>query len=1226
MARIFSLGICLLLLLGIYSWPKPVSAGLSVWSAETIPTRLNEVLGRPGIDVRDLAIGSDYLTIYAAPGNSVGGNFIYKTIDSGSNWTEYPTPITADLIAVAPDDNNLVVIANSTTAAVHISFDGGATWQTMGTVQETPGGAAAAAIYDIEISPTANGIQYIAAAGKEAAGLANVWYFNYGSATQAWHETNDLTGFATDNETATLTFSPSFMWDNTLAVITDNASITAGVRLQLLNINSGAWNANAGYTGYPDTIISGNITRLTSASLALSPTFQGDDFDSHKVFIGMTIDGDASANATSGIYRIMNTIQTALLLNVNIHSIGFNGAYLIAGTYDSTTVYRSINPSAAIPTLSFTDATKRPGGENKVLVAWLGSVAIAGTSGNESAFAVSADSGTTFDDISLIDTAITNARDVAVTSDGSMVYLVTDDGVDLSLWRMASDWKRVLSLKGTTNYIVRVEPSSGSIIYLAQKGGTTIYCNSNSGASPWSVRTCAVTVQDIAVESAQVAYALSAAGAVSKSITSGYIWGVAVPTHLGNGATIVSAGTHNILVGSQNGFVAYSTDGGALWTMIPQSIGAGAGDVQVVADESFATNKKIYAASDTPGQNIVTWTIGSSIAWTDIFNGVVTGGIYGLAITSNILYALEYNAIANQSILWRHISPSTAASSSAEWNASITNFITDADDPNVVLNATPRALKASNGKLWAVKTNLTNKLYSYTDVIFDATIELVAPAQGSIVHVNYLNGLAYDVLFTWDRPSVATEYELFIAYDENFLYPTATVTVNMTNAKAYVLVGPQQVGPANIDFIPGTAYYWKIRITKPGYSSYSVTRYFVIDALPDVSAQMIVEGQSGMVTSPNPAFSWLPLKGVTEYQFRLSDNPEMTDLILDEFVSTTAFKVNITLEYGQTYYWQVRPIKPKEGNWSALVVFTVAEEPTEPIPPVIIEEAPPVEISIPPLQQEESFLLPPTSVLVTEVTPGFFYIIIFTLAVLVGVVALMIYNTFKGRPVVKLPVRRPTGPRRKHEIPGTERARESVEPPKKAATRPPPIEKSKEGASVVFAAKSFMWMLTEGVGADGSKTALSGKEEQSLGKKIAERIHELTKKENLYIKHPEDAAMMLRIWLQYGSRDETNRYLTKTFSASPENAIRFLKCYLPPASAEKPEPSADDFTRTHYDSINEVVDPDKVYAALTKVFKFKADTIEEKVPVKPTERNLAFKFMRLHLQKKDEDSKKPRNK
>ena len=317
------------------------------------------------------------------------------------------------------------------------------------------------------------------------------------------------------------------MWDSTLAVITDNAGATAQVRLQLLNIDVGVWNAGAGYTGYPYVILSGNITRLTSASLALSPTFQGDEIDSHKVFIGMTIDGDTTANATSGIYRIMDNITTAMLQNVKIHSIDFNGAYLIAGTYDSTFVYRSINPSAAIPTLSRTNATKSPGGENKVVVAWLGSYAIAGTSGNESAFAVSGDIGATFDDISLIDTAITFARDVDVASDGSIVYLVTDDGNDLSLWRMASSWKRVFCQKGTTNYIVRIQSSS---IYLAQKGGTTIYYNSNYGTATWLTRICSVAIQDMTMESVDILYALSAAGTVTRSINGGGSWTTPVPT------------------------------------------------------------------------------------------------------------------------------------------------------------------------------------------------------------------------------------------------------------------------------------------------------------------------------------------------------------------------------------------------------------------------------------------------------------------------------------------------------------------------------------------------------------------------------------------------------------------------------------------------------------------------------------------------------------------------
>ena len=78
---------------------------------------------------------------------------------------------------------------------------------------------------------------------------------------------------------------------------------------------------------------------------------------------------------------------------------------------------------------------------------------------------------------SLIDTSNTNARDVAVSADGGIVYLVSDDGAALSLWRQASAWERVLSVKGIAGdgCIVRIAPASANSVYVTRKNSTTIY-------------------------------------------------------------------------------------------------------------------------------------------------------------------------------------------------------------------------------------------------------------------------------------------------------------------------------------------------------------------------------------------------------------------------------------------------------------------------------------------------------------------------------------------------------------------------------------------------------------------------------------------------------------------------------------------------------------------------------------------------------------------------------
>lgn len=988
------------MLTGLLFMTALVSAGTNSWSAETIPSTTNNVLGPSGIDVCDIAVANDSTTIYSVPGDSISTKTVYKSTDAGISWTGKNISVTADLVAVAPDDADIVAIAASGTAQVYLTINGGANWRSLGIPQESGSVAAAAiALYDIAISAASNGVNYVAVAGKEAGDIANVWYYNAGAVVPVWKGTNAFTGFSSSSEVAAVAFSPSFTLDKAMVAVTEKGGDS--VMLQIFNFDTSGWNDNSGFTGYPITIVCGSgITGLSSASLSLDPEYLAYEDDLHNIFIGLTITGDATAVTSSGIYRLSSDQKTILNTGAKIHSVAFDGSKLVAGSYDTTNVYRSADPLAEIPSISPVATLKGPGGTNKVMVAWADSNVVAGTSGVESALAVSRDNGEAFNDISLIDTAITHVRDVAVTEDGNRVYLITDDGLDLSLWRKDSIWERILSRQGTSDYIIRLAPEDEDVLYIAKKGGTAIYQSKNGGEAEWSSRICNLNVQDMAVADDDTAYALNESGSVSKTIDASLTWGTTIPTTLSSGATIVCAGTSSLLVGSQDGYVAYSTDGNS-WAMIPAMLASGAGKVQVTADEGFTTNKIIYAASDTAGQPINKWQIGVSTTWTNISYNIPCG-IYGLVMNGDTLYTLEFNNSTKQSTLRYLLLPTTATVASSSWSTITTTTKTDADNPEVWLNTTPRALKVSSDKLWAVKTNGISKLYSFTHVLPEGS--LLSPAPGFINHVNAKTGFAYNIAFSWKRPGEASAYEFQIAFDKTFYSLLATITIASEEPTVTVVVGPRQTGYTMVNFTPGTSYCWRMRAIQPSYGRYSEVRSFSIEPVLAVVPELLspANGRSGV--SRQPGFSWSPFSGVLEYQFVLGDDVTLTSPIIDTTVKTTAFAVNEELEYGQTYFWKVRAVKPAATGWSAIANFTVVAKPTDPAPPVIITQISPPVIEQPVTLTTTIIFTPPPKMIISIPPPSspkiviadYLYAGLITASVLLVTVIALIVKTFSS--------------------------------------------------------------------------------------------------------------------------------------------------------------------------------------------------------------------------------------
>jgi len=771
-----------------------------------------------------------------AAGVALSGN-IYKSTNAGETWSGLTNPAASSvgLVAVAPDEENLVAIVAS--PRVYVSTNGGSTWGAL-----TAPSSSWDVINDITISPESAGNHFIALAATGTGG-AQVWHYEVGAVGAAWKQTSADFGtqFKPGDTAGAVAFSPNFASDQVMVAVTakKNGTAAANVLFQIFSFNKKRWNNDSGIsTDYPVNLIDSDdaadtALELLSASISLPPDYLGSDDAMRLAFVGLSVSVTGTGGDTSSIQRLDDVDAKVLKEGVQVHSIAFDGTNLVAGAYGSNTVYRSTDPLASSPSVKSSDSLKSPGGASKTVVAWAGEDVVAGTSGDESAFAVSRDNGKSFNDISLIDTVIINLEDVAVSADGSVVYLATSSSADdFSLWRQASSWERVLSVSGS-GFIVRLAPEDPDVVYVAEEGGSTIYYTTTGGSEKWFSRVCRYEIQDLAVESSTVAYVGCEDTRVSKTRNSGFTWDSSVSTSLAGGdvATITSLGEDLLIVGSTKGYVSYSTNGNYSWTKISKVTGSGA--AQVTAS-GLSSGDFIYAATAQDNDAIYRWEIGESTSWTKIRKDsavapvVDVDSVYGIALQDGALYVLATNE------LYLTLDPT----------ASTVSWSTKKADVGVAFTAAPSALRVSTGsstKLWAinVKSGAADDLYSYIDTLALATPALVAPAHGAEIAINPVSGSSYDVSFTWERPSKATAYQLQVALDYDFNEIVRDIDkegsdpiIASTKSTVAYIVGPG--GSSTLAYMPETTYYWRVRASEPIYSPWSAIRMFTIGALPEI--------------------------------------------------------------------------------------------------------------------------------------------------------------------------------------------------------------------------------------------------------------------------------------------------------------------------------------------------------------------------------------------------------
>jgi len=707
------------------------------WNQEAIPSVDGNVIGPPGIDIKDIAVAVDGITIWVGPGSTIPLT-VFKSTNVGTTWTAIPTNvdglagINADLVAIAPDNSNFIVICDTNTLTIYISTNGGITWNTLGIPDDT-GANPATIINDIDIS-AAGPQNVLAVAGVDTNGLANIWYYKLGNGG-SWIETNNLNGWSgTEVIALAVKFSPNFASDKLLtAVATDGVDTW----FEIFSLDSWTWNNVAlPSSGYPVKMLNGaSSISSVEASIALSPTYLGSDDVERVAFVGVTAD----TKANSGVYRLLNANNVAIKTNTNIYSIAFDGNVLVASTTD-VRVWRSNDPLASSPTFYVSAETKSPGGASSPVLRYAGANVVCGTAGSESAFSVSADDGASFNDISLIDTALTILEDVAVSADGSIIYLVTNDTANTSVWRYDGTWQRVLSVTATANYIIRIAPDNPDVVYIAQTSAKTIYYSKDGGVKRWYSRTSRYDIQDIAVESADVAYvAQYASPSVSKTTNSGFTWGTAKNSELmsGNIHSITSVAEDQLLVGGASGYVSYSTDGNRTWNPIHQIIAALATNVQVTAN-CLASGNYIFASdATTPG--VGRWEIGQAATtpwhYIDIVGVPRTGS--GIALHNGILYESSSAGAVRRSLFPTQALPPTFDNIS-------TGALTFATAPSAL-----RLSATSFVKLWAIDTT-TMMLYSFNDTLAPIEPTITVPVTKTKVRRRRLKPKALNRKFPYD--------------------------------------------------------------------------------------------------------------------------------------------------------------------------------------------------------------------------------------------------------------------------------------------------------------------------------------------------------------------------------------------------------------------------------------------------------------------------------------------
>ena len=914
------------------------SAEAVKWTKVNIPTEGqagNWVLAN-GSDVQHLTADDDGALYAYVKGLTYT---LYRSADGGHSWSAIGNVQDAIVgIAISPYDATTIYYA--TTSSVYRSVDSGSKFEQL---PANPGGAGTGnrEITCIDAAWFNHNIIAVGTRDTDSSEFGGVYTLDESEIIPVWKDTN-----IGSYDVYAVAFSPDYPSDRQLvAVMTDETDTFSATRT-----GDTGWGTVIGNATL-DKDNSGTPTQVAvsrSAAIAFPGNYDADDTGGNCVYY-VAID---TGTGEGDVYRIncadAPTASEATDLGVtaiygqnnsDVTGLAVCGDYpacmLLAGAANSARTYLSIDGGD-----SWNGNRKEPTGESQTYVLMAadfttGGRIYAATSGDDSAFSVSRDTGDTWNQLSLIDTALSTIVDLAPSpgySQDQTLFMISYGGGH-SLWRSHDDgstWERILASSMTdvdSLNLVALPPQYGKdcqTVFVAgeSNGQPSIWESTDNGQNyrrrhtrdPDTSAAFAIDTWAIADETTIFIGSYDGSnGIVYRTTNSGFFYSEGAPAGSQPLHSISispdDGADKTILVGNIDGWVYLSDNNGTTFQPLPADAISPplSGAVTVAFDPGFDSNNTVYAAGDTAGDGIYRFVIGTSDDRESIDATLPADAIVNQLVTASngALYAANAEVDGGME---RCLNPTFALGPTFE---TVTRGLGD--------GVTLSGLWQADTRLWSVNTNDT-RLMTYKDTL-TSPVTLLSPDNGVSGIGSLVDYTIRNVNLDWKTLDGATSYQWQCDYNTSFSSIPDGFEDSTTASSARL--------PA---IETATKYYWRVRASAPVLSPWSEKRSFTTSLDTQVIAlkpEHPAAGVSGVLV--RPVFQWTAVAGADSYELLVASDVDFQNpsiVKMDDYaLPTNAWQSDVSLDYATTYYWKVRAVSTStRSTWSATgVLMTVSQ-------------------------------------------------------------------------------------------------------------------------------------------------------------------------------------------------------------------------------------------------------------------------------------------------------------